>query len=401
VPKQRTQRPPPIYQTPLSSKPRLHAFTSLPSEVISILAPRRHPAAAAKLGNGKDYVSVFAVTGFQRLTTAEYRAALDTLRPDLAIPMADLNYDLDAAAPSSKRAVRMAERTEDWVSDLLQGEGRPPAAVFAPTLPVPHATQWQYLNRLVELKDRISGLAVYNSALLPELSDYPALELLPRLSLSPAASPNDILRDISRGADLFLLPFVNAASDAGVALTFTFPLPQVSGGTPLPLGYDVLADPANATSLEPLESLCACYACRHHHRAYLHHLLNAKEMLAWTLLQLHNHAVLQAFFRGVRASIDRGSFEADCAAFRAAYELELPDGTAIKPRSRGYHVKGEFGDEKLNQKAWGRLDEVVRPHWEEVEDAVAARRGAQAIDENVEDGMVTTTGANGHEGTIQ
>lgn len=31
---------------------------------------------------------------------------------------------------------------------------------------------------------------------------------------------------------------------------------------------------------------CECYACRHHTRAYIYHLLNAREMLGETLLQM-------------------------------------------------------------------------------------------------------------------
>jgi len=38
----------------------------------------------------------------------------------------------------------------------------------------------------------------------------------------------------------------------------------------------------------PLVSGCGCHACRHHSRAYIHHLLQAKELLAEVLLYAHN-----------------------------------------------------------------------------------------------------------------
>ena len=33
---------------------------------------------------------------------------------------------------------------------------------------------------------------------------------------------------------------------------------------------------------------CSCHACQNHHRAYIHHLLVAHEMLADVLLHVHN-----------------------------------------------------------------------------------------------------------------
>jgi hypothetical protein len=48
---------------------------------------------------------------------------------------------------------------------------------------------------------------------------------------------------------------------------------------------------------------CACHACRHHTRAYLHHLLRAKEMLGEILLYRHNQHQLVALFDACRARL--------------------------------------------------------------------------------------------------
>ena len=61
-----------------------------------------------------------------------------------------------------------------------------------------------------------------------------------------------------------------------------------------PLGLD-LWSPTYATDLSPLREGCECYACGSHHRAYVRHLLDAKEMLGWVLLQIHNHHTLDVF----------------------------------------------------------------------------------------------------------
>lgn len=347
---------PAIYETPSDGRPRLHAFTALPSEVVSILAPRRYPAATAKMGNTKDSISIYTSTGVQQLTTTEYNTAITALQPDIAIPMADLNYD--AAPPSSKRAVRLAERSEDWIRQLsrtlpLEMLRQARTSLFAPILPVPYDIQWQYLNTLSELSPIFSGLAVYDTTVLPALIDYSCLLPLPRLSLSPAPTPHAVLSDVASGVDLFLLPFINATSESGVALTFAFPPPE-SRGSPSPLGID-LSQPEHAASFVPLVEGCPCYACTSHHRAFLRHLLDAREMLAWTLLQIHNHATLQAFFTGVRAALDDGTFGTVREDFARAYAPELPVGQGVRPRQRGYHVKSRGGDAKINQPAWGSL----------------------------------------------
>lgn len=347
----------------------LHAFAALPSSSISILGPRRTPAVKASIGNSDTYVQMFTSNGFQPLTNTEYINIIDTLKPDIAIPLADMNYSA-MNTPGGKAMRRMCERTEDWMAQLhntLDGEAlrKSNTSIFAPTLPAPYPMQWRYLQRLSDdMVDRLSGLAVYDVDILSELGELPSLLPLPRLSFDAPEDPHETLRQISLGVDVFLLPFVNAISDAGVAMTFTFPPPppSASQATPgcelLPLGDD-LTSSTNATSLEPLVKGCTCYACSSHHRAYFHHLLNAREMLAWTLLQLHNHHVIANFFAGIRASLAVGKekFQEDYQEFTRRYEASLPEGTGTRPRARGYHFKSEFMDGKRNVSTWRILQD--------------------------------------------
>ncbi|PSR85816.1 tRNA-guanine(15) transglycosylase-like protein [Coniella lustricola] len=387
---------PAVAKMPCYDGKRLHAFTCLPASVATILGPRRVPAVKAPIGNNDSSIQVFSSNGFQPLTNKAYIDLIATLKPDIAIPLADLAYSSTAASKKQgKGIVKMCERTEEWMEQLhksLDSDELPASntAIFAPTLPAPLPLQWHYLSRLSEdFLDKLSGLAVYDTSILPELERYPPLLPLPRLTLDAPSTPHDILRQISLGVDVFLLPFVNAVSDAGVAMSFQFPPPSpspksspndasilttttsLSSSPPppqtttttnstelLPLGTD-LTFPANAASLDPLVPNCACHTCTAHHRAYIHHLLNAREMLAWTLLQLHNHHTMAQFFSGVRASLatSKAQFEQDCALFFKTYEPELPIGSGTRPRARGYHFKSELGDEKRNVVTWQLLQE--------------------------------------------
>ncbi|MFM9111119.1 MAG: tRNA guanosine(34) transglycosylase Tgt [Prochlorococcaceae cyanobacterium] len=58
----------------------------------------------------------------------------------------------------------------------------------------------------------------------------------------------------------------------------------------------------------PLDPPCPCLACRRHSRAYLHHLIRAEEMLARTLLSLHNLTTLLRFTTAMARAIVDGCF---------------------------------------------------------------------------------------------
>ena len=192
---------------------------------------------------------------------------------------------------------------------------------------------WYVSDLLEEMLPRISGLAMYDAQSSTELPEQ--LLGLPRLALTMPDSPHTILKEISLGMDLFVLPFANFASEAGIALDFSFSTPSSDGTTSAPkqkpLGID-LWETAHSVDVSPLSDNCTCYACSVHHRAYIQHLLHAKEMLAWVLLQIHNHHVLDQFFAAIQASIERGTFESDAKEFERIYEPKLPMKTGFGPR---------------------------------------------------------------------
>lgn len=67
----------------------------------------------------------------------------------------------------------------------------------------------------------------------------------------------------------------------------------------------------------PLDEACACHACRHFSRAYLHHLDRAKEILGARLMTLHNLHYYQQLMREMREAIDQDRFQAFVHSFHA------------------------------------------------------------------------------------
>ncbi len=58
----------------------------------------------------------------------------------------------------------------------------------------------------------------------------------------------------------------------------------------------------------PLLKDCDCYTCQHYTKAYIQHLYKAKELLAATLMSIHNEHFIIKLVDDIRASIEDGSF---------------------------------------------------------------------------------------------
>ena len=65
--------------------------------------------------------------------------------------------------------------------------------------------------------------------------------------------------------------------------------------------------------LTPVDADCPCYTCQNFTRAYLCHLIHAKEILGYTLISIHNITELIRFTTTIRNAILQGSFETDFA----------------------------------------------------------------------------------------
>ncbi|MEZ6195729.1 MAG: tRNA guanosine(34) transglycosylase Tgt [Planctomycetota bacterium] len=82
-----------------------------------------------------------------------------------------------------------------------------------------------------------------------------------------------------------------------------------------PAGMANLKNLRFRTDDRPIQEDCDCLACTRHSRAYLRHLLMARELLAQTLVTHHNLRFMQRTMEGLRRAID----EDRVASFRAAF----------------------------------------------------------------------------------
>jgi queuine tRNA-ribosyltransferase len=69
----------------------------------------------------------------------------------------------------------------------------------------------------------------------------------------------------------------------------------------------------------PLDPECACPVCLGHSRAYLHHLIKAKEILGAMLMTQHNIHFYQNMMQQIRDAIGEGRFSAFARNFLMRY----------------------------------------------------------------------------------
>lgn len=328
---------PPILQMPVQAhESRLRKFIALQGDSILLLGPRRIPPLPCPAANTHYATSIVTSVGFSTLESTKYAKYVQKLKPDIVFGMADVIE----TRPGVKRIEKMGDRTQSWLNDLVtiikdSDDGSSDISLFAPILPIHAEQQLYYLEALEDdFSEQISGLVLYDTS--STLSIPQSLSHLPRVLTADARNPHKLLDAVAVGVDLFTVPFVGAATDAGIALDFLFPVrkPDISGAL-LPLGLDMWSV-QYAADTASLRNGCGCFTCKTHHRAYVQHLFSAKEMLGWTLLQIHNHHIMDGFFAGVRQSISDGSFNEQKTAFAKRYESELPEKTGQGPRYASY-----------------------------------------------------------------
>ena len=141
-------------------------------------------------------------------------------------------------------------------------------------------------------KERLGEICSWVSQSLPE--DRPR-------HLLGISEPEDLFAGVAAGADTF--DCVNPSRVARNGAIYTA------------RGRYNVTTAANRRCFEPLEPGCGCHTCRHHSRAYLHHLFKAKELLAATLATIHNEWFTVYLVDQIRDAIDSGDF----AAFRTEW----------------------------------------------------------------------------------
>lgn len=113
--------------------------------------------------------------------------------------------------------------------------------------------------------------------------------------LMGVGTPGNILEAVKRGVDLFdcVMPSRNARH--GHLFTDS--------------GIINMNNKKYENDLQPIDPECDCPVCKNFSRAYIHHLIKAKEMLAARLCVMHNLYFYNSLMEKIRDALDNGTFE--------------------------------------------------------------------------------------------
>lgn len=81
-----------------------------------------------------------------------------------------------------------------------------------------------------------------------------------------------------------------------------------NGGLHTKQGRINIKNAEHRESLEPIESDCDCYTCKHYTRSYLSHLFRSDEMLGGTLASIHNLYFINKLVEDIRQSLINENF---------------------------------------------------------------------------------------------
>ena len=203
----------------------------------------------------------------------------------------DLAYSkiaMDRTHRWAERSVNAKTRADQALFGIVQGGVNPDlraeSALFISSLETPGVAIGGL--SVGETKEEMHNTLDIVLPLLPENK--------PRY-LMGVGTPEDIINGVARGVDIFdcVLPTRLARHHSA----FT------------PEGRLNMMNATFARDERPLDETCDCYACQTFTRAYIRHLIVAKELLAGTLLSIHNLRALIRLMESIRGYIADGSFE--------------------------------------------------------------------------------------------
>jgi queuine tRNA-ribosyltransferase len=209
----------------------------------------------------------------------------------------------ECADPNNSQYIQEAmQRTHAWAERSLKAHTRPDQALFGIVqggidLQM-RTTSADFIASLPFPGIAIGGLSVGET----KSEMYMVLDILnPHLPenkpryLMGVGTPEDLINGVKRGIDIFdcVLPTRLARHHSAFSRD----------------GRLNMMNATFASDPRPIDEDCHCYTCQKFSRAYLRHLVMAKELLAGTLLSIHNLHTLIRLMDEIRDLLFAGTFE--------------------------------------------------------------------------------------------
>ncbi|NLZ70709.1 MAG: tRNA guanosine(34) transglycosylase Tgt [Clostridiaceae bacterium] len=276
---------------------------------------------------------VFSLSDLRHITEegVNFRAHTDgsrhLLTPEKSMQIqADLGADIimafDECAPYPAERdyiVRSAARTTRWLERCIKTQtasGKAEQALFG----IVQGGMYADLRRQSAREITSFDLPGYGIGGLSVGEPFPLmLEMLEAvMPLLPSGKPrylmgvgtsDYILEAVARGVDMFDCVDPTRIARNGTVLTRH--------------GRLIVRDAIYARDYNPIDAECTCYACQNYSRAYVRHLIKAREAFGLRLTSIHNLHFLAQLMREVRAAIAADSF----TSFKDEFLADWSPGT--------------------------------------------------------------------------
>ncbi len=217
---------------------------------------------------------------------------------------ADIIMTFDECTPPDDRTYNQEAlvRTHAWAERCLRAKTRNDQALFGivqgGVFTDLRSQSAEFISSLGFPGHAIGGLSVGESKeemhQVLEVVDLILPENKPRY-LMGVGTPEDLVQGVLRGVDIFDCVLPTRLARHHAAMTST--------------GRINLINAVHSNDPNPIDENCSCYTCQHFSRAYLRHLIVAKEMLAATLISIHNLHTLIHLTQEIRTAITVGRFD--------------------------------------------------------------------------------------------
>lgn len=246
------------------------------------------------------------------------------LTPEISIAVqeqlgADIIMAFDECAhPYDRIYITSAmQRTHRWAERCLNAHERSDQALFGiiqgGIFPDLRQQSAEFIASLGFPGNAIGGLSVGETK--EEMADMlevvtPILPADKPRYLMGVGAPEDLVEGIRRGIDIFdcVLPTRLARHQAAMTMT----------------GRMNMLNAAYAHDPGPIDPTCTCYTCRGFSRAYIRHLVVAREILASTLLSIHNITTLLRIASAARQAVIEHRYDRFAREFYLHYASNTP-----------------------------------------------------------------------------
>ncbi|HEY92671.1 MAG TPA: tRNA guanosine(34) transglycosylase Tgt [Dehalococcoidia bacterium] len=214
---------------------------------------------------------------------------------------------------SFEKVQRAMNRTHQWAERCQKCQKRSDQALYAiiqgGVSPQLRRQSAEYLTSLDFPGYAIGGLSIGEPKRVTLTIVEEIVDLLPENKtryLMGVGSPEDIIEAVARGVDMFDSALPTRVARNGALFTWQ--------------GRHNIRNKAYSQMEEPIVPGCDCYTCRTFSAAYLHHLFNSDELLAYRLATIHNLSFINNLMYKIRSAIINGTFSSFRDNFLANYQ---------------------------------------------------------------------------------